>query len=49
MDFIEDEIDLDKTTYVLLKVPLSVLKALIERESLVASDNQSAKQMSMKL
>ena len=31
MGFMEDEIDLDNTTYVLLKVPLSVLKALIEK------------------
>jgi len=29
--FMEDEIELDNTTYVLLKVPLSVLKALIEK------------------
>ncbi len=31
MGFIEDEIELDNTTYILLKVPLSVLKALIEK------------------
>jgi len=31
MGFMEDEIELDNTTYVLLKVPLSVLKALIEK------------------
>jgi len=31
MGFMEDEIDLDNATYVLLKVPLSVLKALIEK------------------
>jgi len=31
MGFMEDEIELDDTTYVLLKVPLSVLKALIEK------------------
>jgi len=31
MGFMEDEIELDSTTYVLLKVPLSVLKALIEK------------------
>jgi len=31
MIFMEDEIELDNTTYVLLKVPLSVLKALIEK------------------
>jgi len=31
MGFMEDEIDIDNTTYVLLKVPLSVLKALIEK------------------
>ena len=31
MGFMEDEIEFNNTTYVLLKVPLSVLKALIER------------------
>lgn len=31
MCFMEDEIELDNTTYILLKVPLSVLKALIEK------------------
>jgi len=31
MGFMEDEIELDNTIYVLLKVPLSVLKALIEK------------------
>jgi len=31
MAFMEDEIEIGKTTYVLLKVPLSVLMALIER------------------
>ncbi len=31
MGFMEDEIEFDNTTYVLLKVPLSVLKALIEK------------------
>jgi len=31
MGFMEDEIEIDNTTYVLLKVPLSVLKALIEK------------------
>lgn len=31
MGFMEDEIALDNTTYILLKVPLSVLKALIEK------------------
>ena len=31
MGFMEDEIELDSTTYVLLKVPLSILKALIEK------------------
>lgn len=31
MGFMEDEIELDNTTYILLKVPLSVLKALIEK------------------
>jgi site-specific DNA-methyltransferase (adenine-specific)/adenine-specific DNA-methyltransferase len=31
MGFMEDEIEIDKTTYILLKVPLSVLKALIEK------------------
>ncbi len=31
MGFMEDEIELDSTTYILLKVPLSVLKALIEK------------------
>jgi site-specific DNA-methyltransferase (adenine-specific)/adenine-specific DNA-methyltransferase len=31
MGFMEDEIELENTTYVLLKVPLSVLKALIEK------------------
>jgi len=31
MAFMEDEITLDKTTYAILKVPLSVLMALIER------------------
>jgi hypothetical protein len=31
MGFMEDEIKLDNTTYVILKVPLSVLKALIEK------------------
>lgn len=31
MGFMEDEVELDNTTYVLLKVPLSVLKALIEK------------------
>jgi hypothetical protein len=31
MGFMEDEIVLDRTTYVILKVPLSVLMALIER------------------
>ncbi len=31
MCFMEDEIELNNTTYILLKVPLSVLKALIEK------------------
>ena len=31
MGFMEDEVELDNTTYILLKVPLSVLKALIEK------------------
>jgi len=31
MGFMEDEIELDNTTYTFLKVPLSVLKALIEK------------------
>lgn len=31
MGFMEDEIEIDNTTYILLKVPLSVLKALIEK------------------
>ncbi len=31
VDFMEDEIELDNTTYVILKVPLSILKALLER------------------
>lgn len=31
MGFMEDEIKIDDTTYVVLKVPLSVLKALIEK------------------
>lgn len=31
MSFMEDEIKIENTTYVFLKVPLSVLKALIER------------------
>ena len=31
MSFMEDEIEIDNTTYTLLKVPLSVLKALIEK------------------
>ncbi len=31
MDFAEDEVEIDKTVYVFLKVPLSVLQRLIER------------------
>jgi DNA modification methylase len=31
MSFMEDEIEVDNTTFVVLKVPLSVLKALIEK------------------
>lgn len=31
MGFMEDEIEIDDTTYILLKVPLSVLRALIEK------------------
>ena len=31
MSFMEDEIKIENTSYVFLKVPLSVLKALIER------------------